>query len=269
MNKHRIISWKLPLLLFIYFCINVIVILIYCNFSFLKEYINISDDILENIIDFQVNISLISITIMILFLEIADHRIMGMSYKKVFFKDVFFPYFNITNCIYLMLISMVISLCSYNFLINVENCISLIGKIVCETTLYCSIIVMFYMITLGFILQYKKSRIYYIVYKKLKRKDRKIYNEIINKLVVFTTEQNSYQQYIKDEFFIFSYIFLNIDDFESDDHLKQVARSKIINRINNMVKNDLRNNFELLVILYKYAEKTFGKEKANELFWYN
>lgn len=268
MKKKKIISVsRLLVFLFIFTIFNIIVFFVCVTCPIFQERISVSSDVARSITSFQITISLVSITIMILFLGSTNERIMGISYKKIFFNEDFFRFFNVTNCVFLMLAFIVFSIVSSNILVNIEySKVSLFGKIVCEISLFCSILLMFYMVTLGLILKYKQSRIYYKIYKGLKNKKVSIYDEIIEKISIFEVKENEYQQYIIEEFIILSYICLNIRDFESNIREQEQVLRRIISKIRNMIEKDPRDNSYLLIKLYKEAEKAFKKDDAKDLF---
>lgn len=67
-------------------------------------------DAMLYLVSIQVTIAMLAITIMILFLDVAQERILGVSYKYIFFKSNMFGKFNITECIFSMLGLMAIAL---------------------------------------------------------------------------------------------------------------------------------------------------------------
>lgn len=167
-----------------------------------------------------------------------------------------------------MLILMVCSVVSSLLLVNIDfNGVCLLGKIVCVVSLFYSIFLLFNMISLGLILEYKQSRIYNRIYKTLEnKKNLQTYHEIVEKIDFFEIEKNKYRQYIVEECIILSYICLNISDFESNINEQERILRKIICKIGNMIKEDPRDNSFLLLKLYEKAKEIFKEEKAKDLF---
>ena len=267
MKKKAIISgMHISLVLLCYLIFNVIIFFVSNKYVFIKDCITISSDVVNTITSYQINISLISITIMIFFLGSVEERIMGISYKKIFFNGTFFYCFNITNCIFLMLIFMTVSIFSSCVLLNTKfDIICFISKITCGTALIFSIIFLFYMAYLGMILKYKQSRVYCKIFEELEKANEDIYKEIVKHLDMLN-DKKEYRQYIREEFIILAYILLNIDNFVDNTCNKRVVMEKIISTIHMIIKYDYRNNYDILVILYNEAKEVFGKEDANYIF---
>lgn len=270
MKRKKIIDiyrgWIIFFIVFIF--VNIIICLICGKNPCIQEHISLSADVARNITSMQITISLVSITIMTLFLGSANERILGISYKKIFFHEDFFGFFNITNCVFMMLIFILFSVVSSLFLVNLDyDVVCLFGKIVCIVSLFCSIFLLFYMISLDLILKYKQSRVYNKIYKSLNGKKKlQIYNEIVEKLEILGTKENEYHQYIIEECIILSFICLNISDFETNiDEQERILR-KIVFKVRSMIIKDPRDNSFLLVKLYKEVEETFKKDKAKDLF---
>lgn len=127
-------------------------------------------DAMLYLVSIQVTIAMLAITIMILFLDVAQERILGVSYKYIFFKSNMFGKFNITECIFSMLGLMAYSIICTFILAGIDNyqsqrysrfglCLSMAGTMA----------LMFRMAWLGMIAKYKKSRIYERIQKKLKK----------------------------------------------------------------------------------------------------
>lgn len=269
MKKKKIIDkGSLLALLGVFVIANMIIYFICIKFPCIQEWITLSSDSTRSITSMQITISLVSITIMILFLGSANERILGISFKKIFFHRDFWKFINITNCIFLMLIIMVCSVVSSLLLVNIDfNRVCLLGKIICVVSLFYSIFLLFNMISLGLILEYKQSRIYNRIYKTLEnKKNLQTYHEIVEKIDFFEIEKNKYRQYIMEECIILSYICLNISDFESNISEQERILRKIICKIGNMIKEDPRDNSFLLLKLYEKAKETFKEEKAKDLF---
>lgn len=268
MTTKKIIHKDLFVFIFFFVLANALICFIWDQNPCIQEHFSLTTDATRSITSMQITISLVSITIMILFLGSVNERILGISYKRIFFHKDLFGFFNMTNCVFLMLFFILYSVVSSLILINFDcSGVCLFGKIACEVSLFCSIVLLYKMISLGLILKYKQSRIYNKIYKALESKEKiQIYNEIVEKLDVFETKENEYQQYIIEEFIILSYICLNINNFETDINEQERIVQKIINKIGNMIKKDPRNNIFLLKKLYEEAEKIFKKDKAKDLF---
>ncbi|MCM1121192.1 MAG: hypothetical protein NC416_01275 [Eubacterium sp.] len=272
MKKKKIIDrGKLIIFLVSFVLINMIIYIICLKCPCIQEHISLSADATRSITSMQITISLVSITIMILFFGSTNERILGISYKKIFFHDDFFKFFNITNCVFLMPLLILCSVTSSLLLVNLNySKVCLLGKIVCGVSLFCSIFLLFEMIYLGFILKYKQSKIYNKIYEALEsKKKEQVYNQIIEKLNVFQTKEREYQQYIIEECIILSYICLNIRKFETNINEQERILQIIINKIKDMINKDPRDNTSLLLKLYKEAEKIFKKDNAKDLFCCN
>ncbi len=127
-------------------------------------------DAMLYLVSIQVTIAMLAITIMILFLDVVQERILGISYKYIFFKSNIYGMFNITECIFSMLGLMTYSIICTFILAGIDNyqwqrysrfglCLSMSGTVV----------LMLRMVWLGMIAKYKKSRIYELILKKLKK----------------------------------------------------------------------------------------------------
>lgn len=90
MKKKKIID-KGSLLAFlgVFVIANIIIYFICIKFPCIQEWITLSSDATRSITSMQITISLVSITITILFLGSANERILGISFKKIFFhRDI-------------------------------------------------------------------------------------------------------------------------------------------------------------------------------------
>lgn len=228
---------------------------------------NISASVANNITMMQITISLISITIMELFLNSADDRIMGISYKRLFCKNFIWKVFNLINCIYFMLLLMTVSMLASIVLFYIEMTKS-ISQITLMTALCFTTILMFHMINLGLVCKYKKSQIYNIIYKCFEKK-RKGYDELYEKIICYLNYdvEKKYNEYIREEVMILSYLYLNLEKFEDNIGKRRIIRNQIIVCINKIITNDPRNNQYLAILLYEELIKTFNKGQVNTLFW--
>lgn len=265
-KKSIIVKDSMLAFLVIFVLVDVIIYAVCVENPCIQAHITLSADAVRSISSMQITISLVSITIMTLFLGSINEKILGISYKRIFFRGDFFKFFNIPNCIFLMLIFIVCSVVSSLLLVNMDYSeAGLFGKIVCVVSLFCSIFLLFYMIFLGFILKYKQSRIYRKIYKILEsKKALKIYHEIVEKLDVFEIKENESREYIIEEFIILSYICLNIKNFETNISEQKRVLQKIVCKTRNMIKSDPRDDDVLLDKLYGEVKEIFGEDKAKK-----
>lgn len=164
-------------------------------------------DAMLYLVSIQVTIAMLAITIMILFLDVVQERILGISYKYIFFKSNIYGMFNITECIFSMLGLMTYSIICTFILAGIDNyqwqrysrfglCLSMSGTVV----------LMFRMVWLGMIAKYKKSRIYELILKKLKKEygaDKQKENDIfapdtLRNKILFSLDSNLPNSVLKD-----------------------------------------------------------------------
>lgn len=153
----------------------------------------------KGLLSLQATISFLSISIMNIILPEKENRILGLTYQNIFFNSTVLRYFNAADCIMyliLMLISnislaVISTLCIDSYIKNISNLCFII-------ILFVSVILAFYMLHLSMISKFKKSRIYYLIYKKLDKDGKELYHEIVKGLIWHSeeTKKINYDYYI-------------------------------------------------------------------------
>lgn len=163
-----------------------------------------------NILSVQVSISLLSITIVQLILPDRKERIFGVTYQGILFKWKVFRCLNVLDCTIYMFLSMIINiLLSFANSIIINTDIQNICNIVFIFVMFESVLLAVYMVYLGLISKFKKSRIYYLLYKRIKNGSNDVYNMLLKgmKTHPFNTKNNN-MEYINVEIEILKYMLL-------------------------------------------------------------
>lgn len=201
-----------------------------------------------NITSVQVSISLISITILQLILPDSKERIFGITYQNILFKWKVLKYFNALDCMMYMLFLMIISI-----LLAVAS--EIIANIniqrICKLSFLCTMVESFllavYMIYLGLITKFKKSRIYYLLYKRLGKKDKpnrtfkpntrnyEVYNLLVKGMLNPSFKADD--EYLKDELAILEYM------YQHEEFLWYKGDKK---RIMNKIEEEKKNREKLI-----------------------
>lgn len=194
-----------------------------------------------SILSVQTSISLLSITIMQLILPDRKERIFGATYQSILFKWKVLKYFNALDCMMYMLILMMtnISLAVMSVIVTNSN-----AKLICILSFLCimieSFILMVYMIHLGLIARFKKSRIYYWLYKRISKRNIQS-TEVYNMLLKGMKESNEKNQnneksdYLDVEVCILKYMLSHIEEFKlynmNKEEAFQLIKIELDNRI--------------------------------------
>lgn len=198
-------------------------------------------------------ISTISISMFQIIIEKVNDRILGMSYKKIFFKDSIWKYMNFPNSAVILLemliLSNILNLFKNNVYINILHCVILVITI-------CFSCWIFY---LSLIVVIKKSKIYYAIKKKIiNNRYKNIISDIIEKLPLLESEKEKYHNsYIYEEIGILIHLILAIEDNKD-------LKERVINIINNMIICDDRKDEDLILNIECKGNKEFGKNETWE-----
>lgn len=184
-----------------------------------------------NISSVQTSISLLSITIMQLILPDRKEKIFGVTYQSILFKWKVFRHLNVLDCTMYMLLLMVINISlSIASIIIPSTTIQNICKAIFLLVLFESFFLAIYMVYLGLISKFKKSRIYYLLYKRMSKGNSDVYNMLLKGMKKNTfVPQNENKEYTKVEIAILDYMSIHIDDFKLYNIDKDSA-IKIINK---------------------------------------
>ncbi len=215
-ERKPVFSGKNVFLFVLQLCILTIIIIV------IEKYISIPIENLSNfspigIASVQTSISLLSITIMQLILPSGKERILGVTYQNILFKWKFLKYFNALDCMMYMLLLMIINISLSIASVIVSERIQNICKIIFMCILLESFILAIYMVYLGLITKFKKSRIYYLLYKRMfkcnaRRND--VYNTILKGIKKYPFKQKEDEnEYLKDELIILKCMKDHINDF--------------------------------------------------------
>ncbi len=240
-----------------------------------RTYICFSENILFQLIFIQITISLISITIMQLFLGNSNERVLGFSYKGIFFNDFFFK-LNAMNCIWYELFLAGLSI--FGGLIYTVQCSSVIlfSKIMVVVSLVLTVFFTLRMVQLSLISKHKVSQIYFRIYHMLAGKSPVIYNETFKRIMgsidmdIPDKKVSEYRPYISDEFCILTYIYLHIGKFvPPEQHSK--TKEFILKKINSLIDTDIRTRDIKYGILFREVEKwpdyIETKQLLNQLYY--
>lgn len=285
------------------FCIVLICFLLFDFFStvFLYRKINIDVNIdFWSINSLQTTISLLSITIMELVFNDIDFRIMGMSYKFIFFNNRIFYIFNITYCLFYMIIAFIINICMTllvsvpalskydSFIYTFETQILLLSTLLCLRMIYLAIVA-----------KHKKSQVYYQIYKILEKKIntpsdfsrfkhinlfmRKLrflnrfkfenaYKRIIDWLEDIDTPSENHEsihnQYIEEEIYLLFFLLKNLEKLENNPSIIEEIKNKIRNKMNYIIISDKRDNKYLGTMLKKYFINNELNDYCEEICYY-
>lgn len=201
-------------------------------------------------------LSTISISMFQIIIEKVNDRILGMSYKKIFFKDRIWKYSNFPNSslilLEMLIVSNILNLFKENVYINILHCIILV------ITIYFSCRIFY----LSLIVVIKKSKIYYAIKKKIINSmddiDNNIISDIIEELPLLEKENKKcYNSYIYEEIGVLIHLIIAIKDNKNiDKHKKQV-----INIIRNKIIYDDREIEKLISNIERKGNIEFGEEK--------
>lgn len=203
-----------------------------------------------NIAAVQTSISLLSITIMQLILPDRKEKIFGVTYQNILFKWKVFRYLNALDCTMYMLLLMMINISiSIASIIIISTTIQIICKAIFLLVLFESFFLAIYMVYLGLICKFKKSRIYYLLYKRMCQGNSDVYNMLLKGMRENTFEsQDDNKEYIKVEVAMLEYMSIHIDNFKlynicNDSAIEIIQeekeqRNSILNRF--MEKSDMR-----------------------------
>lgn len=256
-NKKSIFGFK-------YICILNIIFIILCIVSCfvgkfiinLLENVNLNLTMPDDITTIIITLSIVSISVFQIIIEKIDHRIIGMSYKRLFFKDTIWRYRNFPNSTFIllemMMLSIIFNIIKNNVYINIIQCIIL------AITIYFS----FWVFYLSLIAVIKKSKIYYLIKKKITNKfligEDNIIAAIINKLPSLEHNEIKYchNSYIYEEVGVLIYLIIAMEQCDNVKNDYRDYKIKIINAIKNIIINDDRE-----VEYLKYNIKFKGDEE--------
>ncbi len=227
----------------------------------------------------QVTISLLSITILQLLLFNAEETVLGLTFQNIFFKWDVLKYFNLINCLmYMMLLmtaNLLLSIVSVGRVGEVAGIFCRIGGI---TALLETLPLAFYMVRLGLLARYKKSRIYLLILKRIKKelsdpsKGCPICGSIIAAkdygppYVIGDRRTSVHNRYYLEEFFLFAYLFLNAERIEGinigQDERKDIFYYKIII----LLQREYAYNIRVLRELHAWGKKKFGEDIEQVFF---
>ncbi|MDO5540429.1 MAG: hypothetical protein Q4F83_10175 [Eubacteriales bacterium] len=170
-----------------------------------------------NMVSTQTSISLLSITIMQLILPDGKERVFGVTYQSILFKWKVLRHFNALDCMLYMLLLMIInillsigSVITNNYSQNICKMCFIYGMI--ET-----LILAIYMVYLGLITKFKKSRIYYLLFKRIRKRNTRsyeVYNMLLKGMKNYPLDSvNKASEYIEVEVAILEYMIKHIDEF--------------------------------------------------------
>lgn len=193
-----------------------------------------------SIISAQTSISLLSITIMQLILPDRQERIFGATYQSILFKWKVLKYFNVLDCMMYMLILMMTNILLAVMSVIVTNFnVQLICKLCYLCIIIESFILVVYMIHLGLIARFKKSRIYYWLYKRIKKRNLQgtdVYNIILKGMKKFNGK-NQNSEYLDVEVYILKYMLLHIEEFKIYNMNKEEAYQLIEKELDNRISD--------------------------------
>lgn len=200
---------------------------------------NLDEFSIISIMSAQISISMISITIMQLILPESKERIFGVRYQNIFYKWKVLKYFNALDCmmymLFLMIIGIFLSVAS-SIIVNIN--IQRICKLAFLCAMIESLLLAVYMIYLGLITKFKKSRIYYLLYKRLRlsknrnkpnTRNYEIYSMLVKGMIKypFNKADDEDNEYLKDELTILEYMYQHEKEFLWYKRDKEIILDKI------------------------------------------
>ena len=144
----------------------------------------------KSFLSLQSTISFWSITIMSYMLQEKENKVLGLSYKNIFFKWSIYKYFNAADCIMYLLLMLITNIVIATEIIN-NKYIIFLAKCWFIIILVLSFILVFYMIHLCIVAKFKKSRIYSQIEKKIRKRDRELYISILKGIVKYSINNKS------------------------------------------------------------------------------
>lgn len=91
-KKNIIVKGSLLPFLVTFVLVDAIIYAVCVGNPCIQAHITLSADVVRSISSMQITISLVSITIMTLFLGSINEKILGISYKKIFFMRIFLDF---------------------------------------------------------------------------------------------------------------------------------------------------------------------------------
>ncbi len=215
----------------------------------------VNDNWLIYVSGIQIILSLLSIISFQLMVYNGDEPILGISYGQFFLTDDIVGKWNYSNCLYLLLEMMGISVISTLVLnaVSVPALIELSGLIV-VFCLVISVFLAYRVIYLGILAKYRKSRLYYRLLKKLGRQrvGEKLYFQIrkdIDSLNQSVVEYKKYDEYLIEKLTVYIYILLSIETFEPKVKGQEMMSRLIMERIRWMIARDTRKRAQAVQAL--------------------
>lgn len=271
-----------------YICLLAIIFcIIECNRTKLETLLSASFSP-ASFISVQVTISFLSITVMQLLLPDSKREVMGLTFQNIYFKWDIIKCFNFINCFLYMFLLMTSYIIMAILCVCLEsNNVQTICKLGALLSLMESLPLAFYMVYLGLTAKYKNSRIYYLIYKKIKseifpgqllkflakcqicnkRDEYVVCNKIIESKNYTKGDRNTcvHNIYIKEEFFIIAFLFLNVKKIKLRNIDENQARAILYGKFNTMLREEYAYDKAVFTTMRLWGEKQFG-EAIDELF---
>lgn len=269
-EEKRIFDWKrICKLNFIFLFINfmILVIGIYLKKQIPKGVIDTfnenNKDFFDNIQNVIIALSTISVSIFQIVIQNINDRIMGISYKRIFFNDLIWKYFNFSTCIFILAEVVVISIFNCNIKICDEPIYQLMRYVIQIELLLIAIGFSYTIFYLTLIAVFKKS----IIYKKMKKKiinneANTIIDKISENLHLIKREgiegKRVYNSYLYEEIGIFAYIIMNLKEEVYED---RISKKDIIEAMRAIINSDNRNSEKIFENIKIRGNEEFKDEK--------
>lgn len=265
-STKRIVYWPVPLS-----CLTVLLLIAllsfcleYCGidyYGFLQPWFRMPEDILSLTITF----GMVSVSVFPILVELTDIRILGMSYKAVFFKEWIWKYWNYPNTtgviIEMMIVSIILEFMEKKPWICITQSISLISVV----------ILCVWLVYLTFIASVKRSRIYVLLKKNIETAQI-IENDSVIKLLLNRisrelkdknqTVDSTHNPYVYEDIGILFYLAIIVESKMQNNLEKAYYYNNILEKIDSTVKKDSRDEKYLIYNIKKKAEIEFRKYKG-------
>ena len=276
-EEKRIFDWKrICKLNFIFLFIKfmILVIGIYLKKQIPKGVIHISNennnDFFNNIQNVIIALSTISASIFQIVIQNINDRIMGISYKRIFFNDLIWKYFNFSTCIFILAEVVVISILNCSIKICDQPIYQLIRYVMQIELLLIAIGFSYTIYYLTLIAVFKKS----IIYKKMKEKiinneSNTIIDKISENLHLIKREaikeERLHNSYLYEEIGIFAHIIMKLKEKVYED---RISRNDIIETMKIIIINDNRDLETICNNIKSRGDEEFKdkKETWNQIY---
>lgn len=263
--------------IFLFFNFMILVIGIYLTKQAPKEVIKVIEifnknnkDFFNNIQNVIIALSTISVSIFQIVIQNINDRIMGISYKKIFFNDLIWKYFNFSTCIFILAEVVVISILNCSIKICDEPIYQLIRYVIQIELLLIAIGFSYTISYLTLIAVFKKS----IIYKKMKEKiinneANTIIDKISENLHLIKREgikeKRLHNSYLYEEIGIFAHIIINLKE---EVYEERISKNDIIEAMKIIINNDNRDSKEICknIKIRGNEEFKYKNEKWNEIY---